>query len=304
MNKNDCNIIYDLLPNYVEGLTSEDTNRFVEKHLEECENCKKLVEQMRKDVNNNEKEDTKEIEYLKKFKKKMKKLKLIILSIILVILIVVTTVVGRKYFILLDISNKVKKQNTSDNFRVTEYYHINGYTVEQDYYKLGNKSKMISRSETTDGVVTTITYDYGGNALNNGNTYIEDKTGKYACLNCSGAGILLNDSIFSVATKFDLFKYSFNATITEANYRGKNCYLIKNIPAFIGGTDERLYIEKDTGLMIGEDKINTAGGNNEINVIESRYEYGTLTNADFIEPDLSEYKLLSSPEEYYKINHN
>ena len=39
--KNECKIVQDLLPNYVEGLTNEETNLFIEEHLKECNTCKK-----------------------------------------------------------------------------------------------------------------------------------------------------------------------------------------------------------------------------------------------------------------------
>ena len=35
-----CKIVQDLLPNYIEKLTSDETNIFIEKHLKECEDCK------------------------------------------------------------------------------------------------------------------------------------------------------------------------------------------------------------------------------------------------------------------------
>ena len=40
MNKElQCNIVNDLLPLYMDDLTSEETNSFIKKHLEECQNC-------------------------------------------------------------------------------------------------------------------------------------------------------------------------------------------------------------------------------------------------------------------------
>ena len=35
--ENKCKIVTDLLPNYIENLTSEDTNKFIEEHLNSCE---------------------------------------------------------------------------------------------------------------------------------------------------------------------------------------------------------------------------------------------------------------------------
>ena len=42
--KNDltCGVVRDLLPSYVEGLTSPESNTAVERHLSECPDCAQL----------------------------------------------------------------------------------------------------------------------------------------------------------------------------------------------------------------------------------------------------------------------
>lgn len=64
-----CSIVQDLLPNYIEKLTSNETNIVIEKHLETCENCKEVYEQMTVDVGNTEKVPTIELKFLKKVKR-------------------------------------------------------------------------------------------------------------------------------------------------------------------------------------------------------------------------------------------
>mgnify|MGYP005781830921 CR=1 FL=1 len=44
--KRDCKIVQDLLPNYIEKLTNEETNAFIEEHLKNCVDCKKLLGNM------------------------------------------------------------------------------------------------------------------------------------------------------------------------------------------------------------------------------------------------------------------
>lgn len=41
-----CDVIKDLIPLYLEGMASEDSNELVEKHVEECEECKQYLDEM------------------------------------------------------------------------------------------------------------------------------------------------------------------------------------------------------------------------------------------------------------------
>ena len=38
-----CEIIRDLLPSYVDGLTSEESNREITAHVAECAPCKEIL---------------------------------------------------------------------------------------------------------------------------------------------------------------------------------------------------------------------------------------------------------------------
>lgn len=64
-----CEIVRDLLPLYVDGLTSDVTKEAVENHINNCEQCKKSLELMMAKENEN-KYETKEVDYLKKIKKR------------------------------------------------------------------------------------------------------------------------------------------------------------------------------------------------------------------------------------------
>ncbi len=45
-----CEVVRDLLPNYIEGLTSAETNGAVHKHMEACDECKKLHDKLKTDM--------------------------------------------------------------------------------------------------------------------------------------------------------------------------------------------------------------------------------------------------------------
>lgn len=46
----ECGIIKDLLPSYVDGLTSDVSNHVIEDHLEKCAECRKYLEEMESEL--------------------------------------------------------------------------------------------------------------------------------------------------------------------------------------------------------------------------------------------------------------
>ena len=45
--RNECNIVRDMFPLYIEGMASADTVSFVEEHLENCSTCRAELERMK-----------------------------------------------------------------------------------------------------------------------------------------------------------------------------------------------------------------------------------------------------------------
>ena len=70
--KNDltCGVVRDLLPSYVEGLTSPESNTAVERHLSECPDCAQLRTALAGAPEQAAPEDAKEVDYLKKVKRR------------------------------------------------------------------------------------------------------------------------------------------------------------------------------------------------------------------------------------------
>lgn len=70
--KNDltCGVVRDLLPSYVEGLTSPESNTAVERHLSECPDCAQLRTALAGAPKQAAPEDAKEVDYLKKVKRR------------------------------------------------------------------------------------------------------------------------------------------------------------------------------------------------------------------------------------------
>lgn len=81
----DCKIVQDLLPNYIEKLTNEITNEFIEKHIETCRECKKAIQDITRKVEVEELDQEEEINYLKRLNKKVK-MKIAVVSLIVTII--------------------------------------------------------------------------------------------------------------------------------------------------------------------------------------------------------------------------
>ncbi len=64
-----CNIVQDLLPNYIEKLNSDDSNAVIEEHLSDCVECTEVYEQMITDLGTAEKIPVIELKFLKKIKR-------------------------------------------------------------------------------------------------------------------------------------------------------------------------------------------------------------------------------------------
>ncbi len=87
-NSKECDIVKDIIPIYIEKLTSTTTNNFLEKHIEECPQCKKTLENMKKTIKvDNDTNEEKHINILKKYNFRMNLLKLLIIAIIIILFI-------------------------------------------------------------------------------------------------------------------------------------------------------------------------------------------------------------------------
>lgn len=86
--RNECNIIRDILPLYIENMVSDDTAAFVEDHLKNCAACRAELEKMK--IPDDYQMDT-DIVPLEKLKRKMtaKKIQTIVFTAILVLAIAI-----------------------------------------------------------------------------------------------------------------------------------------------------------------------------------------------------------------------
>lgn len=86
--KKNCEIVQDLLFGYSDNTLNNASKELVEEHLKKCSECKKILEDIKKDKE--KKSEVKEIDYLKKIKRKMNmKSKIILITTILLSILII-----------------------------------------------------------------------------------------------------------------------------------------------------------------------------------------------------------------------
>lgn len=286
--KRDCKIIQDLLPNYIEGLTNAETNKFIEEHLNECKECKKTFENMKKEIElNAPKKDEREVKYIKKFNRKFKMLRNILLVILAFGLIFVGNTF-RKYLIIKDLAKKAEETAQSTNYHIRATKIEGGFTgIYDTYEKDGNKVYII---EIQSAAGTQKLSAYKSKDNEKWHVYIETPEGKTANLKCGGVsgGTELNTGMFEymASNEFGRFLLCSRLKLKKSRtiYNESECYILDNSSLEEEFENKsQMYIDKETGLRI---KVS-----NGSYVCRYEYEFDNVDDSVFIEPDISEYTI-------------
>lgn len=309
MDKPDCKIVQDLLPNYIEKLTNEETNLFVQEHLKECADCRNILENMQKEIEVNNKQDKREVKYIKKFNKKFKVLKGILFSILAVAVIFIV-IITRKAIILSSIDSKVSNyENNKENIYVKSYITTSEYTISAERFIKGDVDKFIADRKNKDGSeIITIQIDNETKHKlyieNNGKKVLTEYT--YDDLNEKpkrGAHMKMPKNVKSFATYTVIPNAVYSATIGEfiinsifANIKsveidGKEYYAISGKYIFNNENTEEMikYVDKQTGLLMKKVEIVNENGKSVDYVSNYEYKFDCVTDADLAEPDETQY---------------
>lgn len=84
MSKIECEIVKDLLPNYIDNLTSRETSRFIEEHIKACNDCKRIYDSMKTEFYKQEKDEKESINFFKKHKKKLNVLRTLVVILLFI----------------------------------------------------------------------------------------------------------------------------------------------------------------------------------------------------------------------------
>ena len=286
--KKDCNIVQDLLPNYIENLTSSESNKYIEEHLKNCSECKSILDNMKKEFNVDiNKQDKREVKYIKKFSNKLKFLK-IILTVILISFI---GIYGYKFWIIKSMQGKIAEYKNITNFHIIKTsYYFNTISVQESFVKDDDYlvHVKVMNSEPTKEIIS----------LKNGNTYM--KVGENTKVFFNSMPIQASEKVYNnleTNSLWELLVNVFTCNIISVKCNDKDCYKIdnfRNSELLFPEQGYCVYIEKETGQIVRSEegtRDNETGGI-YTQVSDYRYEFNTVTDEDLKEPDVSEYEVV------------
>jgi hypothetical protein len=145
---NQCDIVQDLLPLYVEGLTRMASSELIEDHLKTCPECSAALEEMSQPIEANPSPKN-EVDYLKKIRKKSYRTA-VLLSISS--LIVITLLAGLAYLFVIG-------QESSAEFDIDSYYYT--FSAESNTVTLNGKlrgNRALARVKVYPSSMSNSTY--------------------------------------------------------------------------------------------------------------------------------------------------
>ena len=274
-NQKECNLIKDLLPNYLENLTNTDTNEFIENHIKNCNECSNLLKNYKSTskVNN----DKIFINYAKKFNFKFNILK----CIILIILLVFIGIVINKVIIINSLISKSRDYEKSINYYAKYYQYTDNEITIIDSYNYNNiYFKTLKSIDKTSGETKSIIKEfYDGketriNTIYDGEDHISTLTEKNVIMPIKPTNYYLD-----FMSPLDYIKNYLFANIKETTCNGIKCYKFTNLYNYQAGDNDYIYINKENGLPIRC----TSKSNNSYNEMrEFTFEFDILTENDIL----------------------
>ena len=266
-----CKIVQDLLPNYIENLTNEETNIFIDEHLKSCNECKKVLENMKKEEEINDVEiEEREDKSIKKFMRQFK----ILRNILIIILCAYLLVVCRRFIIFTDISNKANKFDLDNYYSRIERMTNKGAIITQETYHKDStyliKSKSLAYASYGIDKIDITIYDNGKEHLE----LIHSGTEKVASTRNNQKlpeTIYINEMSFT-----DILISSLVTSVHKVKIANKDCYLIK-------WDHSEIFIDVNTGMTI---KLIQNTANLTSNYY---YECGGVTDEEVKKPNTEGY---------------
>ena len=132
-----CDIIKDLLPSYIEGLTSKTSNEEIEKHLDICEGCRTFYQEMTGEIEEKlPTTEVKELDYLKKIRKKNIRMVAIVAGSVAVVLLILVRLFAVGFPVSskdMDMTYKIKDNNLEIDFQLKNGHDLTSRSRETQF---------------------------------------------------------------------------------------------------------------------------------------------------------------------------
>lgn len=310
IDEKNCKIVQDLLPNYIEKLNNKETDLFVENHLNECVECKKIFENMQNEFKVKiNKRDNREVKYIKKYNKKMKAMKIIVMIILFLLLLggICSTVhIFKNRKIYFGLYESAYKMAESDNYHIEEYTYNGVDYVKQDMYVMGKKSyNKLQRYDSENNRIMVLIQYFDGEKTQIFIESIDDEKVEKS-YQISEQPVMMGNSLDACKIeKKDLvfgIKDAFFTRIKEGKINGIDCYKIdygEKLADLNKFELESVYKDKKTGLTIRScsGKLVINGNESIMGTNDYTYEFGNVSEDDFILPDISDYTVVENNSE-------
>ena len=284
-NKKDCKLVCDLLPNYIENLTSIETNDFIESHLSYCVNCKEEFENYNGEFKISNREE-KEIDYLKKYKRKI--ISSIFLGIglgILLLFLSYIIIIFYRFFTLNTLLSTFNNAKEKNNFylekNVTTYQNqkFDTDTCVKYWYKDGILKIETSSIKTNHSFIyfmdMNASIEYIFDTTNKTVNKIQDENSTYSKENLLYT--LLQTYYYKDLSS--LFKASFDLYGTSIMQNKENIIL----------NHTRIY-DKSTGFICSDYDSDYLGN---ATITTYQYSFDTVTTDNLQMPNLLDYRFIS-----------
>ncbi len=277
MNEKECKLVQDLLPNYIEKLTSEESEKIIGEHLKECLECKKILENMQNDIVLKSKEQCKkETKYMKKYSNKLKIFRLFGLTLLVILLAFVVNTT-RKYIILNDLYNKAKIyeiKEDADNYHITQIGIKKGIiSYVEEYAKEDKRIRYHSSYSNNEkgSLKREIFYKDAKESFGlkeDGKNKIKENITTIGKLVVQNTDMTLDNSFIT----------AMHSKVEKIKFRDKECYMVQQyLWEYI--------IEADTGILLRM----VSEYENESIIQEYYKEIGNVQDSDVARPDITGY---------------
>ena len=247
---NQCNVIQDLLPNYIENLLSQDSKEYVDNHINSCNKCREILETMKRDnIIENEKshkEQEIEINHLKIYRRKKLLSKIAVFTLIGMILILIAFLLIKYTYISYIINTSYQtgqELKELNNYSLKITTHRINYNIDQEffftneYYYKDNYYKEVVNSEATHTKISNAHREYYGMIDSNQQTQISHENKKItnttANYNFVSEGTYINRIYTYLSFYAKDYGFLMNVVanigfdIRNERFNGKECYVLK-----------------------------------------------------------------------------